>query len=758
MTKRKKLFIFSLAVIVLLVFYVVNVKTENQAIDYDVFADIIPTTNFFSQVEDERKVESGASSEPLELGYDLVAENENFILYLDSRTIGIALYDKSAEYLWYSSYPKYREKPYTETVKLAISSGVIIECFESVDSDLPVVMRYSASEECTKVVRTNNNGCEVDLNFTNVGISFTLRIELNLQGLKAKMINSSLKEIPYKVPGFKYAKEYKLKSLTLFPYLGSENYEINAYSFIPDGSGALIRYTDETSTTALIKRIYGIDYGFQQDAIINQHITNQHQISLPIYGISHGYQQAAVFVQIENGAGAAELHSYPYMYDNINLNRTFFRFLARDKFFIDMATGSKIGLINDEIYPGDYELNYTFLSNENASYLGMAEVYRESLSLKENQHRGDIPLKLEVIAQDYKPGLFGKKYLAMTKYQDLERIVQDLLLNGVGDLEISYIGWNRGGYFDNSPVKPRVANNLGGRNNFKSLLNYLDENNIDIYFYDNPLILSKRVLGAKLLKKVNLEVSTYQYQSSLGLVGYHQHPSQLSKTILKNQKDYAKLGIDKFDSEYLGTAAYSYAYQGEIISRGEMIAEIKQEMEKLREYQFALTTPNDYLFAYLSSYYQAPYESSKYAFETDCVPFLSYVLSGSVKMFSPPMNFVSNYSLFALRLIEYNIYPSFIITKEPTYEFRHSNFEYIYTSEYQLWKEKIYSSYQMINSALKTVSGAKMINYQVLDTGIVRIIYDNNNEIYINYSKDPYQIGESTLNEQDFLIVGGDEA
>ena len=173
------------------------------------------------------------------------------------------------------------------------------------------------------------------------------------------------------------------------------------------------------------------------------------------------------------------------MYDNINLNRTFFRFLARDKFFIDMATGSKIGLINDEIYPGDYELNYTFLSNENASYLGMAEVYRESLSLKENQHRGDIPLKLEVIAQDYKPGLFGKKYLAMTKYQDLERIVQDLLLNGVGDLEISYIGWNRGGYFDNSPVKPRVANNLGGRNNFKSLLNYLDENNIDIYFYDN---------------------------------------------------------------------------------------------------------------------------------------------------------------------------------------------------------------------------------------------------------------------------------
>ena len=38
-------------------------------------------------------------------------------------------------------------------------------------------------------------------------------------------------------------KLYLLKSITIFPYFGSQNYKINGYSFIPDGSGALIRYT-----------------------------------------------------------------------------------------------------------------------------------------------------------------------------------------------------------------------------------------------------------------------------------------------------------------------------------------------------------------------------------------------------------------------------------------------------------------------------------------------------------------------------------
>jgi len=186
-----------------------------------------------------------------------------------------------------------------------------------------------------------------------------------------------------------------------------------------------------------------------------------------------------------------------------------------------------------------------------------------------------------------------------------------------------------------------------------------------------------------------------------------------------------------------------------------MIKQLQAEMEKLREYQIGLTRPNDYLLQYISSYYQTPYEASKYAFETDSVPFISYLLSGSVNLYSAPLNYISDQALFGLRLIEYNIYPSFILTYQPSYNFRHCNFEYIYTSEYALWKDIIVSVYQRVNSALSQVRGAKMVEHRCVEEGIVRITYDNGVQIYLNYGITPYQVSGRTINPKDFLVLGG---
>ncbi|MDD4000613.1 MAG: DUF5696 domain-containing protein, partial [Bacilli bacterium] len=352
-TRKQKSFIYTLVILACVFLSVMSIsaKSNENPLDYNVYTDILPTTNFFAQEEDQRKAISYSPDRPLEHGYQLIKENENFIFYLEPMTVGIAIYDKNAEYLWYSSVPDYQEQTYPEAVKLVIGSGVSIECFESSDSDLPVLTKYSGSQtDCTKTIFETKNGCEVQLDFI-IGISFRIAINLTNEGIDVKMLNSSLEEKPYQTSALKFPKQYKLKSITFFPYLGSENYRINAYAFIPDGSGALIRYSDEIYETALIRRVYGVDLGIQNITDLNNHIRNQQVITLPIYGINHGYQQAAVFVEIKNGAGAAELHSYPYMYDNINLNRTFFRFLARDKFFINMNTGanSTIGLINDDI-------------------------------------------------------------------------------------------------------------------------------------------------------------------------------------------------------------------------------------------------------------------------------------------------------------------------------------------------------------------------------------------------------------------------
>ena len=51
-------------------------------------------------------------------------------------------------------------------------------------------------------------------------------------------------------------------------------------------------------------------------------------------------------------------------------------------------------------------------------------------------------------------------------------------------------------------------------------------------------------------------------------------------------------------------------------------------------------------------------------------------------MYSSNINYVSNYNVFILRLIEYNIYPSYMITKDTTSKLRYANYEYLYTTKH----------------------------------------------------------------------------
>ena len=49
---------------------------------------------------------------------------------------------------------------------------------------------------------------------------------------------------------------------------------------------------------------------------------------------------------------------------------------------------------------------------------------------------------------------------------------------------------------------------------------------------------------------------------------------------------------------------------------------------------------------------------------SDSIPFISLLLSGYTELFSKEINFISDYNQYALRLIEYNIYPYFVLTYE----------------------------------------------------------------------------------------------
>ena len=146
-------------------------------------------------------------------------------------------------------------------------------------------------------------------------------------------------------------------------------------------------------------------------------------------------------------------------------------------------------------------------------------------------------------------------------------------------------------------------------------------------------------------------------------------------------------------------------------------------------------------------------ESNSYTFITDSVPFVSLLLSGYSELFSSVINYTDDYQLNALRLIEYNIYPSFMISKEESSLLRYTNFETRYACEYERWKNIIVSYFEIVSKILDSVRGEKMVSHIVLDSGITLTTYSNNKGIVVNYSDNDYVYNGVTINKKSAEVI-----
>ena len=413
-----------------------------------------------------------------------------------------------------------------------------------------------------------------------------------------------------------------------------------------------------------------------------------------------------------------------------------------------------MSLINRDVYPGDYEFKYTFLSNKDANYIGMANTYRKSLGLTPNENSGDIPMQLEILGVDYKRGLFGKDYVKMTSFNEALEIVKDLKEANVKNINLTYLGWNDGGYFNNGANSGKVHRSLGGNKGFTNLSSYLKDNNMTIDLTINPTISDTYGFGNPSIKKINLASFDVSLTSSLEKIVYYNTPDRLSRSINRNNSRYQALGVDSLNVDLLSNS-YSYRYGSDAIFRTKMIEKVCAELDKITEMKISTSNPNAYLFKYLKNYYNANFESSKYLYETDSVPFISILLSGYVDLYSPKINYVSDYELMYLRMIEYNLYPSFIITKEAAYDLRFTNFEYLNSTQYELWNELIKETYNYVNAPLRKVYGAHIVNHKYVARGVAEVTYSNNYKVYVNYNRADYTNGTLTVPAYSYKIVGG---
>ena len=130
----------------------------------------------------------------------------------------------------------------------------------------------------------------------------------------------------------------------------------------------------------------------------------------------------------------------------------------------------------------------------------------------------------------------------------------------------------------------------------------------------------------------------------------------------------------------------------------------------------------------------------KMKFITDSVPFTQIVLRGYVDLYSTYLNFSSNQDIDVLKCIEYGVYPAYLITQEASHNLSKTLSNNLYATEYNRVKDRMFADYAKVKGALDNVVGAKIVEREVLELGVIEVTYSNGVKIVVDYNEMGFEV------------------
>jgi hypothetical protein len=201
----------------------------------------------------------------------------------------------------------------------------------------------------------------------------------------------------------------------------------------------------------------------------------------------------------------------------------------------------------------------------------------------------------------------------------------------------------------------------------------------------------------------------------------------------------------------LGSWLYSDFRDGRVLNREQAI-QAYQALLGERATTTAFYLPNDYMFPYMSAYYDMPISDSGYLYTSEVVPFLQIALAGYVSMYGTGLNFSSNLQADLLRHADFGVFPSYFLTQQPTAVFLNTTSSWIFSSSFGQWGEEVGETYQWLNALLGPVKGEQIVAREFLGEGVVAVTYSNGRQIVVNHTSAPFTAGELFVDAQDAII------
>ena len=706
-----------------------------------------PATGRFDAVEIAHE-EGGIQPVKDAEGFKLVAENSQLKVSVELRTLALKVEDVASGNVYYSYTDN--DEGLNKRWQAFMYSGVTLE-YMTPETKL-VRIPYSDSGISAEVT-TFKNGADIRVAFEE-GFELTVCLDITDGDLTVTVPESSIVE---PADG-----SMVLENLYLYPFLGATyGMDVPGYLFVPDGCGALVRMgsLSEDRSAAYDKRVYGLEKGLGDyvPRLSASMLNPAEQVYMPVFGIVQEENKSALFGIIQSGAEYSFVEAYAYGKE-LPTNMITAKFVYRETYSRYLNQAGTTLISNQPMRNSfDAQLRYAFLSGDKANYSGMAATYQEYLVNRGVLADGEatkvgVPMNLEILFSEQKPELVGTSTVVMTTLDEARQMVSDLLAAGVSDLNLMIRGYSKDGASAAAPVDGTFNSKIATAAEWKEFIAECASKGVEVSFYAD---VARGYVGNdnfNVRKDVAANYNELQLQSYDNSLFYYLAPKTVAQKMANAAQALKTAGASEMVLDLVGNNLYSSWSKHNTNTRTEtmeIFAGLTSEGMKTGVY-----TASAYMWQNADAIYAVPASHSGYMVFSDTIPFMQMVLKGYVDYYADYSNFNADRQMELLQMVEYGSYPSWIVTGKNSLELLNTPSNWLYTSEYNVWKGEMVEEYLFVAQALEAVDGYKIIAHDKLADGVFRVTYDNGVSIVINYNNRAYNKGGVKVGSMSYTVIG----
>jgi len=598
---------------------------------------------------------------------------------------------------------------------------------------------------------------------TSDKLIFNISMVYRLDG-KDLVVEVPMEEIEYK-------KDYPIISLSILPYFGAGGTDEDGYMLVPEGGGGIINFNNgKIAQNSYYANVYGWDMAQSRDYVVHETRT-----SFNAFGIANNNN--SFLCMIEDGESYATINAdisgKNNSYNYVNASYTI---LHREQYDVAAMYNGEMLVYEENIASEKLIQRYRFIDSED--YVDMARVYRDYL---EEQYPDEwtaneddsTPVAVEILgAVDKIKQVLGipvSKPLALTTYQEAQKILEELKADGIKNLSVKLTGWMNGGIRQEILDDVSLISDLGSAKDLQSLLAYADEEGVTVYLDGiTNYALNNRLLdgfnvytdAARFVSKETVALtpySTVDYTPETWKGEYYLLKPSLSIDMMSNLSAAA----DKYGTTGISFRDIGYELSADYNDKGVISREAVKEMQvsKLKElkesgYNITINRGNAYALPYADLVTNMDLKGSDYTIIDQQIPFLQIAIHNYVNYTGNSINLSQNYQEELLSSAEYGAGLSFTYMAEESTALQKTTYSQYFAVNYDSNSERMSEIYNRYESELGHTFNQTIEDHKIIDSLLTLTVYEDGTKVYVNYDYEEHTTEDGVIiPARDYLVI-----